>query len=658
MSKNKTWQLKSKDEKLVAQIAKKFNIPTLLAEVLAGRGYTSYEEIDKILNTDDSCFYNPFLLNDMENAVCYIKKALSDNKKIAVYGDYDVDGITSTYIIYSYLKSQGADAVYYIPDRASEGYGINKNALNSLKTMGVDLIITVDVGITALEEIEYAKAIGMETIVTDHHNVKDKLPDCIAVINPRRHDNTYPCDYLAGVGVAFKLVYALSGMDNTIRDKYIDIAAIGTVADMVSLTDENRYIVKYGLKKLKNTQNTGLKALFDVSGISTDKVSTSQVGFGIAPRLNAAGRLSSATTGVKLLLQQNYDDAVIIARQLDEGNRLRQEEEQRILEEAIDIINSKKLYENNVIIVAQKNWHHGVIGIVSSKITEKYYKPSAVISINDDGTAKASGRSIKGFNLFDALSHCSDNLIKFGGHELAAGFSLECDRIDAFSDEINSYSIPFMTEDVLTPKLSIDGRINISDIDINIIEQLERLEPCGIGNPSPVFEIDDLTVKNVRILKNEKHAFLTAEKNCMYIDSPAFNLAEGLKKFSYNDKISIAGTMGLNTYKGITNPQFIMKDFKVSDKFTLSRAQLKKIFLTVKKYIMFTKCVIKVQKIAQGASCSVITVLTALDVFSELGIVKYKYNEASEDLIISKGINFNNKTSLENSKTFLKYNHN
>ncbi len=652
------WQSKHKDEKLVANVSQKFNIPPLLAQVLIGRGYTTYEQIDKILNTDESSFYNPFLLCDMENACAYIKDAVNTNKKIAVYGDYDVDGITSTYILYSYLKSISANVIYYIPDRASEGYGINKQALDNLKSMEVELIITVDVGITAIDEIKYAKAIGIETIVTDHHNVKDEIPDCIGVINPKRKDNVYPYENLAGVGVAFKLVYALSGMDNSIRDRYIDIAAIGTVADMVPLTDENRYIVKYGLKKLKNTQNIGLKALFDVSSISTDKVSTSQVGFGIAPRLNAAGRLSSATMSVNLLLQDDYESALKIARALDEGNRCRQEEEQKILHEAIEIINSRKLYNDNVIIVAKEGWHHGVIGIVSSKITEMYYKPSAVISINDDGTAKASGRSIKGFNLFDALSNCSSNLIKFGGHELAAGFSLNSDKIEGLREDINKYSIPFMTEDVLTPKLNIDGKINISDVNIGIIEQLERLEPCGIGNPSPVFSICDLNVKNVRILKNEKHAFLTAEKNCLHIDTPAFNLAEGLKKYSYGDKISIAGTMGLNTYKGITNAQFIMRDFKLSDKFNINRSLLKKIFMTLKKYVMYTKCVIKVQKIAQGSSCSVICVLTALDIFQDLGIIEYKFNEATDDLMISKGVNFNNKTNLENSKTFLKYNQN
>ncbi len=657
MAKSKVWQLKSYDSSLVAQTADKFNIPTLLAQVLVGRGYVSYDEIDRILNTDEKCFYNPFLLDGMQDAVNKIKTAISQNKIIAIYGDYDVDGITSTYIVYSYLKSCDARVMYYIPDRATEGYGINKAALDALKQQGVELIITVDVGITATEEIHYAKSLGIQTIVTDHHNVKGELPDCVAVINPKRLDNKYPCDFLAGVGVAFKLVYALSDMDKSVRDKYIDIAAIGTVADMVPLKDENRYIVKYGLERLKNTQNIGLKALFDVSGISTQKVSTSQVGFGIAPRLNAAGRLASAKTGVNLLLQESYDDAVIIARELDEGNRMRQDEEQRILGEAIKIINEKKLYENNIIIVASKNWHHGVIGIVSSKITEMYYKPSAVISINGDGTAKASGRSIKGFNLFDALTHTGDLLLKYGGHELAAGFSLMAENIDLFSRKINEYSIPIMTEDVLTPKLSLDGKISISDIDATIIEQLEKLEPCGIGNPSPVFAIDDLTVKSIRILKNDKHAFLNAEKNCMHLDCPAFNLAGSLKKFSYGDKISIAGTLGLNTYKGITNPQFVMKDFKISDKFSLTHSTLKRVFLTVKKYTMYTKCVVKVQKIAQGAGCSVLTVLTSLEVFSELGIVKYRYNEDNGELVISKGINFSKKTSLESSKTFLKYNH-
>ena len=342
MSKSKRWIVGKADKKRVAEISQKFNINPLVAKIIYLRGIQSDKQIDAFLAKDISCFYDPFLLPDMNKAVAFIRNALIHNKKIAVYGDYDVDGITATYVVYDYLKSIGANVIYYIPDRAEEGYGISISAIDYLHEKNIDLVITVDVGITAINEIEYAKTKNIDVIVTDHHTVKEQIPNCIAVINPKRYDNKYPYDALAGVGVAFKLIYALSGCSQSVIDKYCSIVSIGTIADMVPLTDENRFIAHQGLILLKNTDNTGIKALISTAGLMDKDITASTVGFVIAPRLNAAGRIASAETSVKLLLEQNYSKALEIALDLEQGNRYRQAEEQRIFSEALDIIHQKK----------------------------------------------------------------------------------------------------------------------------------------------------------------------------------------------------------------------------------------------------------------------------------------------------------------------------
>ena len=359
------------DREKAIRISKEHNISPLIASVILSRGIAD-DDIKSYILKDSSQFYDPFLINGMTKAVEYIKNAINLKTKIAVYGDYDVDGITSTYIVYDYLKSLGADIMYYIPDRADEGYGVNNSAIDFLKDKGIGLVITVDVGITAVEETLYAKENGIDFIITDHHTPKDSLPDAVAVINPKINGNKYPNTELAGVGVAFKLVYALSGCDALVMKKYSEAAAIGTIADMVPLKGENRFIASYGLENLKSTENIGLSALIDVAGIEKSQITSSNISFGLAPRINAAGRIASAGVSVDLLLETNKERATEIASCLDEDNKVRQAEEHRILEEAEEIINRDKLYDDNVIVVAKEDWHHGVIGIVSSKITEKY----------------------------------------------------------------------------------------------------------------------------------------------------------------------------------------------------------------------------------------------------------------------------------------------
>ena len=653
MLKSKKWIINDISSDRVTQVAEKFGVSHLIAKIILLRGYEKDKEIEDFLNYNNACFYDPYLLHDMNKAVDHIWSSVKLNKKIAVYGDYDVDGITSTYILYDYLTSVGANVIYYIPFRADEGYGINNTAIDNLKEEGVELIITVDVGITAVDEIAYAYSKGIDVIVTDHHTLKETLPACHAIINPKIPGD-YPFDSLAGVGVAYKLIYALSGCDDKIAKKYSAMAALGTIADMVPLTDENRYIVHKGLIELNNTDNEGLKALIEISGINGKEITSSTVGYILAPRLNAAGRIASATQSIKLLLETDKTNAIKLAMELDCDNQFRQQEEQKILSEAIDLINKNKLYDDEVIVVAAKNWHHGVIGIVSSKITETYYKPSTVISINDDGTAKASGRSISGFNLFNALSHCSEYLQKFGGHELAAGFTVYTDKIDDFRIKINEYAKNIITEEIATPTLSIDAVISSDEISVENVAMLKKLEPCGIGNRAPMFCIKDVTIKNIRHPNTGKHAFLSLYDGNNVIEAPGFNMASFIKDYSVGDTISVAGSLGTNTYRGITTPQLLVKDIHQSDLITINKSILKDIFNVIKYYIennqnTISKSVIKARC---NNKFNIKQIDAALMIYSELNIIKITPEIDNKKVTISKGANYNTKNTLKDSPTY------
>ncbi len=653
MLKPKKWIINEVSPSRVAQVADKFGISHLIAKIILLRGYEENEEIENFLNFNNTCFYDPYLLHDMKKAVDYIKSSVKLNKKIAVYGDYDVDGITSTYILYDYLTSIGGNVIYYIPFRADEGYGINNSAIDTLKAEGVELIITVDVGITAVDEINYAYSQGIDVIVTDHHTLKETLPTCHAIINPKI-PGEYPFDSLAGVGVAYKLIYALSGCNEEIAKKYSSMAALGTIADMVPLTDENRYIVHKGLKELNNTTNQGLKALIEISGISGKEITAASVGYILAPRLNAAGRIASATQSIKLLLETDRSKALKLAMELDCDNQFRQQEEQKILQEAMNLINNNKLYDDDVIVVAAKNWHHGVIGIVSSKITETYYKPSTVISINDDGTAKASGRSIPGFNLFNALSHCSEYLQKFGGHELAAGFTVYTDMIDDFRIKINEYAKNIITEEISTPTLSIDAVISSKDVSVDNVLMLKKLEPCGIGNRSPLFCINDVCIKNIRYPNTGKHAFVSLTDGNDVIEAPGFNMACALKDYANGDLISVTGSLGTNTYRGITTAQFLIKDIHQSDLIIINKSVLKDIFNVIKHYIESNQNTISMSVIRTKCNnkYNFKQIDTALMIYSELKIIETTSDKDNKKVTILKGVNYNTKNTLKDSPTY------
>ena len=450
----KIWKFRSEGitAQAISSAAEKNGIPQLLASILLNRGLAP-SEFKTFLSKSKQGILNPMTMLDMDKAVERIKTALQTGEKIVIYGDYDVDGITSTALLFGFLKSMGADIEYYIPDRKDEGYGINIMAVNKLIKEGVKLLITVDCGITAIGEIEFAKLQGMDVVVTDHHTCKERIPTAaVAVLNPKRGDDEYEFDALAGVGVAFKLVLALAmnmGLNTSeVFDKYVELAAIGTIADVVPLTSENRVIVEKGLALLQNPSRCGIKALLEVSGVADKKVTTATVAFALAPRINAAGRLSTATTAVELLLTENEVTAAEIARELDASNKERQQTELEIHQEAIAMIESDKDFEKkNVIVLAKEGWHNGVIGIVASRLVEHFHRPCILISL-DNGKGKGSGRSVGNFNLFNALTACEPFLTNFGGHAVAAGLGINEDKLAEFDEAINKYAKDNLTAEI------------------------------------------------------------------------------------------------------------------------------------------------------------------------------------------------------------------
>lgn len=653
---NKKWIFPKRDKDSALHISEKYHVHRVVAEIMAARGFECDDITADFLNKS-KVFYDPFLLSDMDKAVSVINKAVAEKKHIAVYGDYDVDGITSTYILYDYLKNGGADVIYYIPDRVEEGYGINNAAIDYLKDCGVELIITVDVGITALNEVEYAKSLGIDVIVTDHHTLKEDLPKAAAVINPKITASGYPFDSLAGVGVAFKLVYALSECSEEIFDKYCDIAALGTIADMVPLCGENRYIASVGTEKLKHTSNIGLQALMNACSVTSEGVNSASIGFMLAPRLNSAGRIAKAEASVELLLEKDYEKALCRAEELNEFNRLRQAEEQKIFDEAIEIIKSNSYENDNFILVEKEDWTHGVIGIVSSKITEKYYRPSAVVSINADGTGKASGRSISGINLFNALTECRDSLLKFGGHELAAGFTVAAGKADELRKDLNNYCEALMTEEISSPHINIDAVIRLEDICMGTINALDVLEPYGVGNKTPIFCIKDALVKSIRYTQNKKHAFFTLSDGTAVKELPIFSNPELAERFREGDYISVAGVMSVNTFRGITSAQLVVKDIHYSEKnYRINRDILSEIFTAVKAVIKNEPVAVSTRNprpmyIHGRRIClNRFQTETALKIFDELKILDIETRDGT--VIIRKGINFNSKTRLTDSATY------
>lgn len=554
----KYWRISSFDKKHVAELAYEYGYDELAVFLLAARGINEPEDIDEFLNYDTE-ISDPFYVKDMEKAVDRIRTAIENCEKIAVYGDYDADGVTATALLYLYLEAQGADVTYYIPSRMEEGYGLHNDAIDTLAQDGIKLIITVDNGINSCSEAEYIKSKGIDLVITDHHQPGAVLPDAVAVVNPHRADDTSPFKDLAGVGVAFKLVAALEDGDyDSVLADFADIVAIGTIADIVPLKGENRLLAVRGIEEINNSSRPGIVAIKNNAGGSIKEFNAMNVAFTIAPRINAAGRIEDATTALKLLLTDDDEEAEELAKKLDSFNVKRQETEASIVEEAINKIeNDSRLKYAKVIVVDGENWHSGVIGIVASKLVDRYGKPAMVIARDGSGEAKGSCRSIEGFSLFDALSDAGDYLVRFGGHTLAAGFTVRDDMIDEFRQHINEYADSL---DMFYPVLNLDCKINPAKIDLGFVESLCALEPFGAENPQPMFGIYNVVLRNIRAIGNKlNHTRITFEKKGQQYSGVYFGMIADDFPFEAGDVIDIAAIIDKNEYKGEVKPNIYIK---------------------------------------------------------------------------------------------------
>lgn len=558
-------QLKNED---ISAFCTQFNLPYEMAVLFLLRGISDGQKIASYMSKGLDGIHNPFLFNDMEIACERIIRAINGKEKITVYGDYDVDGITSVSVLTDFLAYVGADVNYYIPDRFSEGYGLNILAVNRLARSGTKLLVTVDCGISSIGEVEFAKTQKLDVIITDHHSCREEIPKAIAVINPKRKDTSYPFSELAGVGVAFKLILALAKkLGISTKDvfmKYADLVSIGTIADVVPLLGENRVIVDRGIKSLKETQNFGIKALLEVSGCSEKEVTASLIAFSLSPRINASGRMENASLAVELFKSKSYPEALELARHLDDLNRQRQQIEHTIFDEASYIADSME--NPPVYVLKGQNWHNGVIGIVASKLCEKLGKPCILLS-EENGKCKGSGRSIDGFNLFDALSDSEEILTAFGGHALAAGLSISCENVPAFTERITAYAKKHITSDMLIPKLAVDCVINPSHINLEWANALKKLEPFGNGNETPVFVLQNAKIVSVNAVGLDgRHLSMRIEKDGININAVWFGMGTAKEELSAGKMADFAFTLNINTYNGTESVQLIIKDIKKQDR--------------------------------------------------------------------------------------------
>ena len=560
---SKKWQIYQVNEKEIKELQDKYKMNKLLATILSNRGIVEEEQIEKFLNPKRNDFYDPYGMPDMKITVERIIKAIENQEKTIIYGDYDVDGITSVTVLKSFLKERGLDVGVYIPNRLDEGYGLNKTAVEKIAQEGYTLMITVDCGISAIEEVQYANELGIETLITDHHEPGEEIPKALAVVDAKRKDNKYQCRNLAGVGVVFKLIQAISmrlGLEEKEYLKYLDIVCIGTISDIVPLTDENRVIVKLGLKLVQQTRNLGLRSILQATGYN--KIDSIAISFGVAPRINACGRMGHQEEALNLFLSKDAKEVNELTQKLNEYNKERQEIEKNIFADAVEQIKANNLQEKSTIALIGKNWHHGVIGIVSSKITEMYFKPSILLCEEGD-IGKGSGRSIPGFDLYEALTKCQKSIDRFGGHAMAIGITIKKDKFEEFKTEFEKTARENHIEDIV-PILKIDSQISLDEINKNIVESLKELEPFGEENKTPLFLFKNLKIDSIRALTEGKHLKLTVKENKAVVNAIGFNLGQLANEYKIGDKIDIVGNLEINSFNGVDNVQINIKDMMKS----------------------------------------------------------------------------------------------
>lgn len=563
----KVWSVAKVNKERAIAMASKLEIPPLLAMMLDIRGITKEEDVINFLQ-ENKDFSDPFLMKDMDKAVERITTAVENGEKICIYGDYDADGVTSTSLLYSYLRdSLGADVMFYIPTRTGEGYGMNKGAVDKIHSLGVTLIITVDNGISAREEIDYANTLGIDTVITDHHMPSGAIPKAVAVVNAHQKDDKSPFKDFSGVGVAFKLVMAIEGEYadvDSLLENFSDIATLGTIGDIVPLVGENRTLVKNGLRHIQNSDRIGINAMKQESGIAEKEINSSNVAFTLVPRINAGGRLGSSEKSVNLLLTEDEDEAVTIADKLGMDNRERQSIEKEILA-SIDeeVRRTPNIVNDKILVFAGKGWHQGVVGIAASRIKDIYDKPTIIIGIDDDGVARGSGRSVEGFSLCDAVFACSEHLTHYGGHPMAVGISLEKEKINDFRKAINAYC-----KDIKMPYniLHIDCKLNPNQLDLSILDCLSYIEPCGASNPSPIFGLYNMTVIATKEMGNGKHMRITLSRGQGQVPVYAVYFNHNFQSCSYRngDIVDVAVSLDRNIYNGQENLSVIIKDIKYS----------------------------------------------------------------------------------------------
>ncbi len=559
---NKKWEVYQEDEEKVKQLANQNGISPLLASILINRNIDTSEKVKQFINPTRNDFHNPFLMPDMEEATNRILKAITNQERVMIYGDYDVDGITSITVLKKFLLDRGLMAGEYTPNRLEEGYGLNKEAIKYIYEQGYTLMITVDCGISGNEEIEYAKELGIEVIVTDHHEPGEEIPNCIAVIDAKRKDNQYPFNQLAGVGVVFKLIQAISiKLELEAKEylKYLDIVCVGTISDIVPLINENRVIAKLGLRLVEMTRNIGLKTLLDSIGYK--KIDSNSISFGIAPRINACGRMGAQEEALKLLLTENQEEADQITETLNKYNQERQATEKTIFEEAIAQIEQNEK-DNPCLVVGKEGWHHGVIGIVSSKVTELYFKPSILICFEGE-EGKGSGRSIPGFDLHEALMKCGNYIERFGGHSMAIGITVKKENFGNFKKEFQEYAKKSGINDII-PVIKIDEETTLKNVSLETVRELSLLEPYGEANKVPLFMIRNLKIQSIRTLSEGKHLKVRLGQDSYMIDSIGFGIGEWAEDYLIGDKVDIVGNLEVNNFNGNEKVQLVIKDMRKS----------------------------------------------------------------------------------------------
>ena len=655
----KRWSIEPDHSQEELQLAAELKVSPIVAKLLINRGLGDPHKARQFLAADMESLLSPWDLKGMREAVACVTKTMEEGGSIVVYGDYDVDGITATSIVYRFLKRCGASVSYYIPERQSEGYGLNLEALEGLIAKGTDLVITVDCGISSYDIVEAVRD-RLALVITDHHEAPSLIPRAIAVVDHKQPNCPYPDKNLAGVGVAYKLCQAIwQERTGEVYQADLDIVALGTVADVVPLVGENRILVKAGLSKMQMQPNRGIEALIDVAGLKDRKITAGHIGFTLAPRLNAAGRVAHATRAVELLTTPSQEEAYEIAEELQETNLERQALERDIHEIARQDVLKQGPDADYVVVVGGQDWHPGVIGIVASRQGEEFYKPTLVISVKD-GIGKGSCRSIDNCNIYEALQSAEDLLIQFGGHQAAAGFSIKEDKIPALRERLAQYCKEHLAETDYIPIVDIDSQVAIDDIDVPLIEEIETLEPYGMANPTPVLALEEATISDLFLMgQQKKHAKVLLEREDSTIDAIAWNRPDLHASFFPGDRVKVAFTVQKNEWNGHVSPQLMIQDMALLEgrSLTLTKEGLRAMYTYVRNLLKggsMPKFRLETELIRRRPEGQTMPVaMASLEVFKELNLLVEETTE--EGLESYRWQPAQGQLHLETSITFMKY---